>query len=119
MPEPEGDHGDVDPGEQEPHGGGMPEGVDGDVLGRQGRAAGGRPLVVKLDGRSTASRDSRCPEGPGNSGSPGCPPRSASQAFMIRTVAGSSGVSRSFRPLSKRWHKGRYLDVSVIPMSHM
>ena len=49
MPEPEGDHGDVDPGEQEPHGGGMPEGVDGDVLGRQGRAAGGRPLVVKPD----------------------------------------------------------------------
>ena len=48
----------------------------------------------------------RCPDGPGNSGSPGCPPRSASQDFRIRTVAGSSGVSRSFRPLPVQWTCG-------------
>ena len=49
VPEPEGDHGDVGPGEQKLHRGGMPESVNGDVLGGQGRASGGRPPVVELD----------------------------------------------------------------------
>ena len=40
VAEPEGDHGDVDAGQQESHCCGVPERVDGDVLGSQGRAAG-------------------------------------------------------------------------------
>ncbi len=34
------DHGDIDPGEQQPHGGGVAEGVGRDVLLLEGRTAG-------------------------------------------------------------------------------
>jgi hypothetical protein len=35
VAEPEGDDGDVDPGVEEAHGGGVAQGVHGDVLGAQ------------------------------------------------------------------------------------
>src|SRR6266567_2044223 len=108
MPEPEGDDGDVDAGEQQAHGGRMSQGVDGHVLGGQGRAAGAGPSVVELDAPFDGVAGQPLPgwTGEQDKTSPGCPPRSASQAFRIRTVAGSSGVSRSFRPFPVQWTCG-------------
>ena len=76
-------------------------------------------VVCLLISHATASRLSGPPRRVQNSGSVPSPPRSASQEVSVATVGAVSGVQRSLRPLSQRWDKGRYLDVSVIPMSHM
>src|SRR6266704_1025696 len=77
-------------------------------------------VVLYLVSRAwKVSRDIALPWRAGNSTSAGWPARSVSQSRSTLTAGLSSGVQRSFRPLSQRWDKGRYLDVSVIPMSHM
>ena len=56
VAEPERDHGDVDAGVQQPHGGGVPQDVRRDVLVVQGRAGLGGGGGVFGERRSTASR---------------------------------------------------------------
>jgi hypothetical protein len=75
-------------------------------------------VAACLDSRlSSASRLSGVPVRPGNSGPAGRPARSSSQFASTVTVLAVSGVIRCLRPLSQRWDKGSYLDVSVMPTS--
>jgi hypothetical protein len=51
-----------------------------------------------------------------NTASAGCPDRSSSQNRSAPAALPETGVILSLRPLWQRWDKGRYLDVSVMPM---
>ena len=85
---------------------------------RDGHAwrAAGRCLVRRS---ATASRLRWPPARLGNSGSPWPAFRSVIHVRSSLAVGLVSGVQRCLRPLSQRCHKGRYLDVSVMPMMHV
>jgi hypothetical protein len=86
MPEAQGDDGGVDAGVQDLHRGGVPEGVQGDLLLADARAASRCCAEVFGESAFSPSRLSRLPRWVGNSGLWGSPARSASQTRRTATV---------------------------------
>ncbi len=102
MAEPERDHGGVDAGVEESHGGGVPQRVRGDLFADERRAGdrgSGRGVSdASLDRISAQS----APGDGGEQRGVDLPPCSSAQARTMVTVAATSGVQRSLRPLPRQ-----------------